>query len=309
MTGASFLRLALLTAVAALFASLLATVPSAAVAAAPDPSEDHFWLPDRCIEEPGDYVPGRPGPCHLTKYGKHRPTVVLWGDSHAWQHLPALMPLARIHKVNLVLFMLGGCPPILIPEDITKAMPACETSNQMALRFVRRQKEGGRDIRVLLGAFWQGYYSVYKDVYVDQDEDPSQWTETQLRSARTFHRLTPKLIAHLGEIRLRVDLVGQAASVPLNPPPCQRGNDPYECDLRRSAALPREEKWKDWLRRQVRPLPNGSRVVSFNQKYCSKTKCHGFTDGVNTFFDPTHLSASRTVTFQKFFAPTFRWAD
>jgi hypothetical protein len=308
MTGASSLRLALLAAVAALFASLLAAVPSAAVAAAPDPGEDHYWLPDRCIEEPGDYVPGRPGPCHLTKFGKHRPTVVLWGDSHAWQHLPALVPLARDRNVNLVLFMLGGCPPILVDDPTRMTLYACEKSNQMALKYVRRLKEGGRQVRVLLGAFWHGYYSVYKDVYVDHDADPSQWTKTQLRSARTFTRLTPPLIARLGDVGVRVDLVGQAASVPLDPPSCSIGSDPYVCDLRRSAALPREGKWKDWLRRQVRPLPNGSRVVNFNEKYCTKTKCHGFTDGIYTFFDPTHLSASRTRTFRTFFAPTFRWA-
>lgn len=306
MTEAPSLRVALLAAVAAVFVSLLVALPTSAAAAAPDPSDDHFWLPDRCVEKPGDYVPGRPGPCYLTKYRKHRPTVVLWGDSHAWQHLPAVAPLARERNVNLVLFMLGGCPPILIREHITKPLAACETSNQMALKFVKRLKDDGRSIRVLLGAFWQGYYSVYKDVYVDKDEDPSQWTKVQLRSARTFHRLTPQLIAHLGEVGLRVDLIGQAASVPANPPRCLRGSDPYECDLRRSAALPREKAWIDWLRRQARPLPNGSRVVHFNQKYCSRTKCHGFTDGMYTFFDATHLSASRTATFKRFFAPTFR---
>lgn len=306
MSGASPLRVALLVAVAALFASLLAAVPSAAVSAAPDPSEDHYWLPERCVDEPGAYVPGHPGPCYLTKYKPNQPTVVLWGDSHAWQHLPAVVPLARQRKVNLVLFMLGGCPPILIREHITKRLAACETSNQMALKFVGRLKERGQKIRVLLGAFWQGYYSVYKDVYVDRDEDPSQWTKVQLRSARTFHRLTPQLIAHLGELGIRTDLIGQAASVPANPPRCLRGSDPYECDLRRSAALPREKQWKVWLRRQVRPLPAGSRVINFSQTYCSKTKCHGFTDRVYTFFDPTHLSASRTAKFRKFFAPTFR---
>ncbi len=307
MTRATSLRVALLSAVAALLTSLLVGLPTSAVAAAPDPSDDHFWLPDRCIEEPGAYVPGKPGPCYLTKYSKHRPTVMLWGDSHAWQHLPAVVPLARERDVNLVLFMLGGCPPILISETITKPLAACETSNQMALKFVKRLKNDGQNLRVLLGAFWQGYYSVYKDVYVDKDENPSQWTKVQLRSARTFHRLTPPLIAHLGEVGVRVDLIGQAASVPADPPRCLRGSDPYECDLRRSAALPREKAWIDWLRRQVRPLPAGSRVVNFNQKYCSKTECHGFTDGMYTFFDHTHLSASRTKTFKKFFAPTFRF--
>jgi hypothetical protein len=235
--------------------------------------------------------------------------VVLWGDSHAWQHLPAVAPLARQRNVNLVMFMLGGCPPILVGEHTRQTLYACETSNQMALKYVRNLKEkGDQPVRVLLGAFWEGYRSVYQGVYVDQPPsvDPDDYTKTQLRSARTFHRLTPRLIAKLDEVGVRVDLIGQAASVPADPPRCLRGSDPYECDLRRSVALPREKAWIDWLRRWARLLPQGSRVVNFNQKYCSKTECHGFTDGMYTFFDHTHLSASRTKTFKRFFAPTFR---
>jgi hypothetical protein len=320
MTGAPSLRLALLAAVAALFASLLAAVPAAASATAagphartagaekvaPDPSEDHYWLPRRCVESPDEYVPGKPGPCFITKYKKNRPTVVVWGDSHAWQHLPAIVPLARQRKVNLVLFMLGGCPPILIKPDFRGTLYSCEKSNQMALQFVKRLKADHRKVRVILGGFWDGYYKVYRGVYVTGTMDPSPFTTTQLRSARTFHKLTPKLIRTLGEQGIRVDLIGQAASVPANPPNCARGNDPYECDLRRSVAMPREKKWNGWFRTMQRSLPGGSRVVKFSQTYCNRTVCHGFTDGVRTFFDPTHLSRSRTKTFRKFFAPSFR---
>ena len=307
MSGASPLRVALLVAVAALLRLPARRGPlGRRLRGAPDPSEDHYWLPERCVDEPGAYVPGHPGPCYLTKYKPHQPTVVLWGDSHAWQHLPAVVPLARQRKVNLVLFMLGGCPPILIREDITKRLAACETSNQMALKFVGRLKERGQKIRVLLGAFWQGYYSVYKDVYVDRDEDPSQWTKVQLRSARTFHRLTPQLIAHLGELGIRTDLIGQAASVPANPPRCLRGSDPYECDLRRSAALPREKQWKVWLRRQVRTvagwLPGDQlqpvllledQVSRLHRRRLHVLRSH-----------PPQREPHREVP--KFFAPTFR---
>ena len=202
--------------------------------------------------------------------------------------------------------MLGGCPPILVGEHFKGTVYACERSNQIALQFVRRLKAGDQQVRVLLGAFWDGYYKVYRGVYVTGTMDPAPFSTTQLRSARTFHRLTPRLIAKLGDVGVRTDLIGQAASVPANPPSCSRGEDPYECDLRRSVALPREKRLNNWFRQMQRHLPAGSRVVRFSQTYCGKTKCHGFTDGVNTFFDPTHLSASRTSTFRKFFAPTFR---
>lgn len=314
MSRITTLRVALLVAVAALLAPLFvafagpATSAAPAPAAAPDPTEDHFWLPKRCVgDEPGRYVPDEPGPCYVTlPVRQNRPTVVLWGDSHAWQHLPALVPLAKKQRVNLVLFMIGGCPPILVSEKAKPQLAACETSNRLALRFVRALKAQGKEFRVLMGAFWDGYYKVYKDVYVDKTEDPSQWTKVQLRSARTFHKLTPKLITTLGSEGIRVDLIGQATSVPANPPFCLQGTDPYKCSLPRRVAQPRADHWRDFFRRMLRALPPGSRAINnFTSTYCSKSKCQGFTDGVYTYFDPTHLSASRTATFQKFYAPTF----
>ena len=128
-------RLLLLSLVCALVASVLQAAPTAA--SAPDPLTDKPKLPASCIREPGGMT-YKAGPCYLTKFRKHRPTVVLWGDSHSWQQLPALRPLARLHDVNLVMFMLGGCAPILVPE----AHPAdalCLRAVEPARAHVRAQ--------------------------------------------------------------------------------------------------------------------------------------------------------------------------
>ncbi len=309
MSRAFSLRVVLLVAVAALVTSLLGSVPPAASSAAPDPGEDHFVLPDRCVKGSETYVPAKAGACYLTPFRKHRPTVVVWGDSHAWQHLPAIEPLARSRKVNLVLFMLGGCPPILVREHFQGKLYACEKSNQEALRFVRRLHGNGKQVRVLLGAFWDGYYNVYKGVYVDEPRtvDPADYTITQLRSARTFHSRTPRLIAELGDIGVRTDLIGQASSVPADPPSCARGEEPYVCSLPRRKALPHEKMWQRTFRAMLRDLPQGSRVVRFAHSYCGKRKCLGMKNDIYTYYDPIHLSATRTRTFRKFFAPSLEF--
>lgn len=296
-------RALLLALAAALLSTLLVGVPRAANAAT-DPSEDQPRLPDRCLAG-DDNVPHQPGACYVTRFRKNRPTVVLWGDSHSWQHIPAVRPLAREKRVNLVMFMLGGCPPILVRENSQRTMYACERSNQLALRFVRDLKERDKPVRVLLGAFWDGYYSVYQGVYVDHTIDPSGYTTTQLRSARTFHRSTPKLFAELGELGVRVDVIGQAATVPENPPSCLGGDDPYECRLARSQALPREQAWRGWFRQVMRPLPDRSRLIGFNDPYCDAAYCYGKVDDIYTFFDPIHLSATRTATFRRYYRATF----
>lgn len=297
------LRALLLLLVAALLSALFVDVPAAA-GAATDPSDDQPHLPDRCA--PGDdNVPHQPGPCYLTRFRKHRPTVVMWGDSHAWQHIPAVRPLAREKRVNLVMFMLGGCPPFRVRKNSQRTMYACERSNQLALQFVRDLKERDKPVRVLLGAFWHGYYTVYQRVYVEQSVDPSTYTDTQLRSTRTFRRLTPKLFAELAELRVRTDVIGQAAIVPENPPSCPGGDDPYACRMARAQALPREQAWRDWFRRMMRPLPDTSRLVEFNDPYCDASYCYGKVGDVFTFFDPIHLSATRTATLRRYFRGTF----
>jgi hypothetical protein len=47
-------------------------------------------------------------------------------------------------------------------------------------------------------------------------------------------------------------------------------------------------------------------VVRFNDPYCGPKKCRGISEGIYTYFDPIHLSATRTATFKRYFAPTFR---
>lgn len=315
-------RVALLAAVAALLTSLLVALPGPtatavappATAAAADPQEDQPRLPARCNPS-GENVPVKAGPCYLTKFRKHRPTVVMWGDSHAWQHIPAARPLARKKRVNLVMFMLGGCPPILVGPHYKKKLYSCEKSNQMALQFVRRLKEDRRQpVRVLLGAFWEGYRSVYEGLYVTGTIDKSDFDRTKRRSARTFHRSTPRLFAKLAELRVRVDAIGQAATVaatvPAGPPRCGflgGGQHPYECNnLPRTQALPRENYWNRWFRKVLRPLPGNSHVIKFNRRYCNATVCKEKVGGIYTFFDYTHISATRAGTFKRYFRSTFR---
>ena len=310
MVARSSARVALLAVVAALLTSLLVAFPGPSAAAAADPQDDQPQLPARC-DPAGDNVPHQAGACYLTRFRKNRPTVVMWGDSHAWQHIPAARPLARERNVNLVMFMLGGCPPILVGPHFKKTLYACEKSNQLALEFVRRLKEEGKQpVRVLLGAFWEGYRSVYEGLYVTGTADPSDYTPTQRRSARTFHRSTPRLFARLAELRVRVDAIGQAATVaatlPEGPRPCLLAQHPYECQVPRAQALPHEADWNRWFGEVMRPLPGRSRVINFNDPYCDASTCREKVDDIYTFFDAIHLSASRTATFKRYFAATFR---
>ncbi len=69
---------------------------------AQNPSVATDVMPDRCTG--GRSIPSRAGACRLTPVRFARPTVVLWGDSHAWQHIPGLRAEANARDVNLIAF-------------------------------------------------------------------------------------------------------------------------------------------------------------------------------------------------------------
>src|SRR5687767_3401187 len=75
------------------------------------PQDDYPRMPRACVD-PADLIPQKPGMCKLTTYRERRATLVLWGDSHAWQMIPALKGATAGRNVNLVAFLMGGCPPM-----------------------------------------------------------------------------------------------------------------------------------------------------------------------------------------------------
>lgn len=296
-------RLLLLSLVCALVASVLQAAPTAA--SAPDPANDKPKLPASCTREPGGMT-YKAGPCYLNKFRRDRPTVVLWGDSHAWQQLPALRPLARQHDVNLVMFMLGGCAPFLVRKNTQQTLYACEQSNRLALLFVRELERREPPVRVLIGAFWQKYRDLYQRFYVDDIEPGPEYEgkDSFLRSIRKFHKHTPRLFGELGRVGVRVDVTGPAAYVPDDPPRCEE-MVPYACEIPRKRALPQEGATKRWLGRQLRKVPSGSRMINFNGPYCGASTCFGKVGNIYTFYDIWHLSATRTRTLQPYFERTF----
>eukprot|EP01031_Cornospumella_fuschlensis_P048965 gene48965-59946_t len=143
--------------VLAILATLVLQGPAGASPAAEvDPSQDVPSLPQECIRYA--IIPPVPVACHLTPYRAKRPTVVLWGDSHAWQHIPAVRNAAIARGANLTAFVLGGCPPVKVPIDRAPRNPkSCATNNYLAMKYVMRLQRGDQDVRVLLGSHWAGY--------------------------------------------------------------------------------------------------------------------------------------------------------
>lgn len=297
----------LTTAVAlALLASLLAFAPSAS-AARPDPTEDYPRLPSKCIQ-PGKIIPQKGLICELTPFVKTRPTMLLWGDSHAWQHIPALQPLAERTNINLVSVVLGGCPPVKVPLSTPPGgyESSCEESNAKAMRVVSRLDKAGRPFKVMVGSNWTGYRRIYREMVRGQLRAP--YPAHYLEKAQLAHSGTPPLFDWLAKKRIAVDVIAQAVTVPfVDTPPCERGSEPFVCSLERKIALPNENDTRKWLQRLMGPLAGTPGYVDVNSSVCSATRCRGLIDGIYTFYDLHHISATRSRMNQRFFMDSFRF--
>jgi hypothetical protein len=298
-------RLLLLALALALLATL--TAPASLAQARVDPSTDYPRLPPRCE---GDLhkIPTKPGVCFVTEFRKSRPTVVIWGDSHAWQYVPALQAAARARHANLVGFFMGGCPPVKVP---LQAPPGgyetiCEKHNALAMKFVRKLEAGPKDVRVVLGSSWAGYRRADREIKAGAGEEYYGYTDWVKQMVELFMSSAPPLFPALGRLGVDVDIIGQTATVPRTTATCPTGEDPYTCDLPRNRAVYDEYKTRKWLRGLMAKLAGRPRLIEVNNAFCDKTVCHGMVDGVHTFYDDLHLSATKVRQLRPYFRDTFR---
>ena len=286
----------------ALVAALLVLAPTAPAQspAARHPSQDLPEPPARCLLPSGAISP-EVRPCWVTKPQRNRPTVVLWGDSHAIQMMPAVQKAIRGQKVNFAMFALGACPP----QKFGPSKDLCKDFNADALDFVTRLKKGNYPVRVILGANWQGYRTLHRRLFITKTLDPDDVVDWGGEVARVFPQRAPGLVRTLGRLGVNVDVIGETATVPEKGlKKCRAGEEPFVCTLPRNKALPHEASTRAWLRETMRPLPKGARLIEFNKVYCTKRVCRGKQDGIYTFFNDLHISATRAKTLKRFFSPS-----
>jgi hypothetical protein len=305
----------------ALLATLIAVLPVSSAHADPAPTgpavfgrgipptagEDFPRMPKRCYES--DKVTLKVAPCRITRYGAKRPTMVAWGDSHTWMYLPALRREARSNRVNLTLVVLGSCPPALpLPRSRGFGRVICEKHNLATLDYLRKlRKRKDADVSVLIGGFWSGYRDAYRrQKQADRNGTDSGLSDYQQHMSVLAVEGAPRMFARLGRMRFDVDLIGQAATVPLDARDCRAGREPYQCNLPRAEALSREQSNRRWVKRNLRaPLVGRPRLIDATSGYCTPTICRAHVGGVNTYYDDIHLGARLARTLTGYFTPAF----
>jgi len=295
-------RLSRATLVLAVLAALVAALllpASPASSGAPDPQKDYHQIPNGCFG-PARTSPQVPQGCRLTPWAWNRPTVVLWGDSHAWQNVPALIRAANAERVNLTAFVGGKCPPAKL--RIRSSYPGlCEQSNALALKYVRKMSQRKQPVQVILGSNWAGFRQLARQLFVTKTKDPSEFSSFDRRMIRLFHRRTEKLFPALRETRARVSAIGQTAT-------CSETTRtaPFYCTLPRRKAILHETRTRQWLNGHTRYLGAKQHVIEINGPFCGPVRCRGKVDGIYTFWDWGHLSKSRNRRMAFLFRPVMR---
>ncbi|WP_232677360.1 SGNH hydrolase domain-containing protein [Nocardioides sp. R-C-SC26] len=263
---------------------------TATAADAVQPSRDYPRIPKKCASSQ-EKIPQKPVVCHLNPYKAGRPTVVMWGDSHAWMFIPAVQKAAG-GKVNLVASMMGGCPAMDNQVRASDSTPACFQSNRMGIEYVRSLVDDNQIVRVIIGGSWQRYRQAVKTRAGD-------YAETM---GRAMVSGAPRLARTLSAMDVPVKVIGQVATVPEKRAACRAGEKPYACNVPKSKALADAAGTKSWVTKLFKPAKPG-KLIDVNGLYCKGSVCKGKVGKTFTWWDDLHLSATTSKRASRFFKP------
>jgi hypothetical protein len=103
--------------------------------------------------------------CRFGSADASRPSVVVWGDSHALALLPAYETLARSHQLQLYFAGASSCRPLTgVRNRAGSVTNTCERFNDAMVKAVERLNPG----TVILNSFW-----MYPDLDLLEYEVPS----------------------------------------------------------------------------------------------------------------------------------------
>ncbi|GAB2682773.1 acyltransferase family protein [Thalassiella azotivora] len=227
---------------------------------------------DGCHADLLDVEPKRP--CLYGDTGSDR-TVVLFGDSHADQWLPALEPVAAEAGWALAHRTKSACPPATMTVrsgDLGRTYDECDTWREDVLAEIERT----RPELVVVGAS-----------YGLGDDDPQQWSQAM---ATTVSRLT----AAADRVVLLEDTPVRSSSGP----DCVAANldDVAQCAVDRDAATPHTDV-AEAVRTAVAEA--GGQVVDPLGWFCADDVCPEVIGNYLVHRDATHATAAYT----RFLAP------
>ncbi len=240
----------------------------------------HFRIPFTGLAPPANCTAGE---------RKDGPLVLLWGDSHAFHHIPALTAWAEENGGRLLPRTMGACRPTVtsLPSDLPSGHLAAGRSyvdfNASVLGSLPALKNDGL-AAVVIAARW----SLETPLVASPNRllADLEWLVTRIRAAG-----------------LPVLLVADGPGFTYSVPQCivRRGED--ACALTRTQADQQMAATLGGLRRIAAASP-ATALIEMTDALCSATTCPVVRDGIVLYSDQSHLS----VAASRMMAPALKAA-
>lgn len=272
----------------------LASAGSAAVASSRP--ADFPRPPESCRFHPADTVPRTGGRCEVTPFDAERPSIVLRGDSQAWQLLPAVLDRAVEQDLNVVAWIYPDCPPLELSDERAwrfltgyeqdsadwNRWADCLVVNQIASADITTLADAG-GVETIAAARWPAYRS-----------------SAEPRVVAMLDRGTRGLVARAGE--QPVTLVVPIPELPRDGTSCRsRMWRVTACDIDRAAADDFVSESAQWVRTVA---GDNATVLDLTADLCDDSTC-----SAASYVDPTRLDARRVELLAPYFDEVFDRLD
>jgi len=223
-------------------------------------------------------------PCSVPA-GNHNPSVLFWGDSHAFHLQRLARELAESRGITARVRFMAGCPPL---RGFGSGDPdRCADYNEDVLREIATLRRQGL-ASVVIAARWPLYFAT-----------PAASGESRKGLQRTLEALD--------SLGLRVIVVGPLPTLPHRARTCLLRRQARECGVARSEAEAFVGPLLAQLRRVVATEPR-TRLFEPMPLICGKTRCEPIRGSEILFYDDNHLSAAGSRSLLPAFLPTLDWA-
>ena len=205
---------------------------------------------------------------------KPGPSIILWGDSHARQYIPAFEPWLNKNGGRLVHRTMGECKPVMLtsPTGLGERQRHfandCVDFNKQVLSYIHSATPSAEI--VVIAAQWMNVNSRQRDL--------GDW-EQHLN----------QLVGEIRKTNASVLLVADNPKFETNVPRCAARGLSAKCNVLNPEALAQLQAELDILKRVAGANP-GTKLWDPKQKLCDKWNCDAMQNGLVTYRDDNHLS-------------------
>ena len=218
--------------------------------------------------------------------------MIVWGDSHADQWVPAVTRWAagtkdwKVEQLTRIV-----CPPVLGLSPMSKGVvdPPCPKFNDAVIRRIEATKE---PVIVVLAARWAPRIGIQ----IFEDEVASQMfidvhAQTAAEAQKAFQVGLRNTLERLNRLKIPTVLVLQSPVPERVPATCVYRIGADKCGLARNRLL-RQTAVVDAIIRDVASTGANSAILDPVTFLCTERECPAVIDGRVAYYDQVHVAAS-----------------